>query len=289
MGKLKTKYDKLEDIDEKYRDLFEEKDGKFLLTGIEGANDADAVARMGKQRDDARKEANDAKAKLKAFEALGDRDPTEVVKILDEVEDLKSQLEEAKQAGGKTDEAIQKRIDAAVTRAEARHKRELENAAKEHEKTKAKLAEEQGRVTTLDGRIKSGTVRDALVKAASEQKVKASAVQDLLMYAGSFEITEDGKVVTKDGVGAPPGISVSDWLADRKSDRSHWWDESVGGGAKGGNGGAGTGGPNPFLKDSKSFTKAQALVKANPAQALQFAKQAGHESIAAAMSALGKM
>ncbi len=287
--KLKTKYENQDDIPEAHRELFEEKDGRWILTGIEGANDADAVKRLGDQRDKERKRANDAEAKLKRFEKLGDKDPEELLKLADEVEDLKGRLEEAEEAkgkGGKVDEdALQKRIDREVNKQVNPLKRQLTDKETELAKIRAEADEHKATAAALDGRIRRGTLEQELSRKALELKVRPEAIADVLRYQDVFEIDEDGKTIrTRDGVGVAPGIDVASWLSDMKSTRPHWWPDSVGGGSKGADG-KGSASDNPFAKGAFNLSKAGALIKTDPAKATTLAKQAGFSSVDAAIKA----
>lgn len=279
MVKLKTKYESQDDIPEAFRELYEEKDGKFILVGVEGANDGDGHARLAKQRDVERNRANAAELKLKRFEALADRDPADLLKAIEDVDDLRQQLDAASTGkDGKGEDAIRFRIETAVNREKAKLQRELDKALKAIEEQKALTS-------TLDGRIRASTIQGALTKIAVDLKVKPEAVGDVLLHQSLFELDEDGKGVrTRDGVGVTPGIDPATWLADRKTDKPHWWPESVGGGAIGGRGGSGPP-ENPFAKGSFNLTKAGRLMQTDMAKATAYAKAAGFASPDAAIRA----
>jgi hypothetical protein len=285
MKKLKLVYENESDIPSGFAELYEERDGKWYLTGVEGMKtqaDVDKLQGALKKERDARVAAE---GKLKKFEALGELDLDELIKAKDEVEDLRAQLEAA---GGdtKSADAIQKRVDAAIASERAKMQRDLDKERAAHETAKKLLAAEQGKVTQLDGTLRSNTIEGALQKAAVEHKVESAAMADVLMYRGVFELDADGKPVTKDGVGFAPGLSPSEWLAERKNDRN-WWAPSVGGGLEGTTKG-GKLGENPFKKETFNVTKAMMLLNSDPAKAETLARAAGHKSAEDAITRGGR-
>ena len=104
--KLKLSYDKEDDVPEAFKELYTEKDGKFLLTGVEGLRtDTD----VGKLQDALKKEraAHDkTKQTLKAFEGI---DAEKIRGDLDELEELRA----VKEAGGNKPDAA--KIDRATS------------------------------------------------------------------------------------------------------------------------------------------------------------------------------
>ena len=80
-----------------------------------------------------------------------------------------------------------------------------------------------------------------------------------------FELTDDGRVITKDGKGVTPGLTPTEWLKDEIERSPHWWPTSVGGGAQGGAGSRGgtyAGANNPWSKDGWNVSKQGEVVKA---------------------------
>jgi hypothetical protein len=291
---LKTRYDDVNDIPEKYRDLYTEKDGKWILTGIEGANDADAVKRMGDQRDAARKELAAAKEKLAKFSKLGEgADLDDLLAAKEKLEETLGELEELRaQSGGKGEEAVKARVDAATARVEQKLNREIKKLQDQIAEKETTVATEKKRGDELDQRIRRRTIEAALLKAAGGAKVIDTARGDVLMYAGAFEVDDldaDEPVVrVKDNAGFTPGLAVDEWISDMKSKKPHWWATSQGGGAKGSPSGAPGGGANPFAKGSFNFTQASAAFKADPRKADMLAQQAGFADARSAMAAAGR-
>jgi hypothetical protein len=280
MDKLKTKYKTEDEVPTEYAALYEEKDGAWILTGIEGANDADALSRVAKQRDKEKARAETAETKLKAFAKLGDKDPEELLALADENAELKAKIEAGGETGKAGAEATQKLIDAAVLRATGPLQRKLDAAAAES--TNYKTQAEQ-----LSGQMKRSKLESELQKAGNTAKLRPEAMADLLRYADVFEVGDDGKVVTRDNVGFPPGIEPDVWLSDRKSDRAHWWPDAVGGGSKGSAGGGPTGN-NPFNPKAPNMTEAGKLMGSDASKAEQMARAAGFASAKAGIDSLAK-
>jgi hypothetical protein len=288
MIKLKTQYENQDDIPEAFRDLYEEQGGKWNLVGIEGLKTQKDVDAVKGALDKERQLRRDAESKFKKFDRLGDRDIEQMLKDLDDVEDLRSQLEELQEGGGKGEEAITKRINAAVERREKQLQREIERRDKAIAEKHAELEAALQQKGELDGRIKRSTIEGEIARAASTLKVKTEALPDVLMYAHIFEVDDDGKSVrARDGFGATPGIDPASWLSDMKASRPHWWPESQGGGARGGSSGVGSG--NPFDKRAPNITDAMRMAKQDPGKALALAKSAGWSSVQDAAVGIAKI
>lgn len=276
--KLRAMYTDENEIPSGFRELYEEQDGKFVLRrdAIEGVKTQADLDRVNDTLKKERKARADAESKLKRFEALGDRDPDELLRTLDEVESLRTQVG----AGdAKSEEAIQKRIAAEVAKATNPLQRELDKFKGEAE-THRKRADE------LDGRIRRSTLEAELTKAATGLKVRGEALEDILRYQDLFEVADDGRVITKAELkGVSAGLDPQGWLSERRQDRPHWWPDSVGGGATGGSGGPNQSG-NPFAKTSPNLTKASQLIQADRSKAEAYARAAGFPTPEAAVQAM---
>lgn len=287
MKKLKLVYDSDAEIPEGCAEFYEERDGKWHFVAIDGLKTDKDVAALKVAADKERKLRVEAQDKLKAFDKLQGMDPAELVGLADRVHELEGELEDARAAAGgagKGEAAVKERIDAAVARATKVHERQLAKERSDHEETKKKLVEAEGRATGLDGRIRTSAIEAALTDAASKQKVLGEAIPDVLNYRSLFEAEEDpatpGRMLvrTKDGAGVTPGLDPASWLSDQKGQRPHWWPVSQGGGARGA-GGNGVAGDNPFSKTAPNITEAMRIAKADPTKATALAKQAGHASV----------
>jgi hypothetical protein len=113
--KLRAVYTDENEIPTGFRELYEEQDGKFVLKrdAIEGVKAQADLDRVNDTLKKERKARADAEAKLKRFEALGDRDPDELLRAADEVESLRAQVGSG---DAKSEEAIQKRIAGEVAK-----------------------------------------------------------------------------------------------------------------------------------------------------------------------------
>lgn len=265
--KLKLSYNSQEDIPNGYEALYTEKDGKWVLTGIEGMKTQEDITRLSESL---RKEREDHKKVKDILAKLGgpDLDADALVEKLDEYEELKLRVESGE--GGKIDD---KKVEELV---EQRVQRRLAPVERERDRLKTRNTELENENGTLKGTITRGTVESELRRHATEGKVVTSALDDILdIGANIFEVAEDGAVVTKQGLrNVPAGITPDVWLSDMKEKRPHWWPASQGGGAGGSGGGNGTG-VNPWTKDNWSIEAQAQLVRTDPGKADRLAKAAG--------------
>lgn len=265
--KLKLSYNSQEDIPNGYEALYTEKDGKWVLTGIEGMKTQEDITRLSESL---RKEREDHKKVKDILAKLGgpDLDADALVEKLDEYEELKLRVESGE--GGKIDD---KKVEELV---EQRVQRRLAPVERERDRLKTRNTELENENGTLKGTITRGTVESELRRHATEGKVVTSALDDILdIGANIFEVAEDGAVVTKQGLrNVPAGVTPDVWLSDMKEKRPHWWPASQGGGAGGSGGGNGTG-VNPWTKDNWSIEAQAQLVRTDPGKADRLAKAAG--------------
>lgn len=245
--KLKLSYEKETDIPSGYSDLFTEKDGKFVLTEIEGMQTTENVQRLEASLSKERKDHKETKAKLAKF---GDRDPDKLQTELDELEELR--LKTGDNADKKTEELVEQRVKvrtAPLEREVAKLKETNENLTKERD--------------SLSGTITRGKIEAHLRKAAETAKITTTAVEDVIAIGSNlFEITEDGAIIAKDGGGLQAGLTPDIWLTDQQKTRPHWWAASQGGGAGGGKDGGG-GAKNPWSKDHWNVTEQGKYVRLN--------------------------
>lgn len=300
---IKLSYDTQDEIPEAFRELYTERDGKWVLTGVEGMKTAADVGNVQNALKKEREEHTATKAKLKKFEKLGDRDVDELLKHADEVEDLRGQLEAAN-AGGKdgktTEDVVRARVDAQLAIERKKFERTLADKDKAIATLTSEKAEEASKVTALDRRIRDSAIDAALTEAASKAQLLGTAIPDVLLRRGNFEVENgpdgqpalgaDGKPVvkTRDGVGVTPGLDPASWLSDQKSTSPHWWPASQGGGARGAGGNGVNAGDNPFAKNAPNLDKAMAIVKQDPTKASALAKSAGFADVNQAIVAMGK-
>lgn len=261
---LKATLDNLDELDESLHEHYklDEKSKKYVLD-LEGFDGLPAVRKLKDESAQHRIKAKTATDQLATFSALGDLDTVRAQ--LDRIPELEAAAE------GKLDEG---KINGIV---ETRIKTKLAPLERERDQLKTQLTEKDEQIKTYTAAETRRKVTGAVNKAARELKVVDSAVEDVELYAERlFEITEDGNVVTKDGVGATPGLSPKAWLEDMQARRPHWWGPSAGGGASGnGKGGGGMGGPNPWSNEAWSLTEQGKILTADRAKAERLAKAAG--------------
>jgi len=258
---LKIVHDTVDEIDEAYRPLYQERDGKFHLTGVEGIKTQADIDRL---QGALTKERNDHKAVKDRYGVLGELDPSEILAKLDKYPELEAAAE------GKLDETKINEL------AETRLRTKLAPVERERDQLKTKLEQTEGTVQELQNVIRSRDIKDNVMSAALKGKVIETALEDVLMLADRvFEVGEDGSVTTKDGVGVTPGITPEAWLQEMQQKRPHWWPASEGGGAKGGSGGGGGFANNPFSHEHWNMTEQGRLVNSDPSKADQMAKAAG--------------
>lgn len=272
--KLKTSYDTADEIPEGYADLYTERDGVFVLTGIEGVKAQSDIDRL---TDSLKKERSDHKATREKLAAFAGLDPTEVHEKLEEATSLAEQLEAVKKAGGVFDEEkLAPVIEARVRQATAPLERQVAQAQRKLEEKDKLVASHELEVGTLKSSIVNDRIERTIRDVAVAEKVIAPAIGDVVLNArGIFEQDESGRVITKDIDGVTPGLSPKEWLKDQQENRPHWWPVSAGGGARGA-GGGGSAGPNPWSKDGWNITAQGAYVNANGIEkATQMADRAG--------------
>ena len=263
--RLKTVYNKLDEIPENYRELYSERDAQFVLTGIDGVKTEEDVRRIGDSLSAARTERDTLKRTLKDWQDLGEL--SEVQSKLSSIPELQAR---ADSNGKLTDEDLEKIVDARVQQKVA----PVENQLRKAEEEKNELKNQN---TTLVKDRDSRTIRDAIREAAMNDKLgkfRPTAFEDAFNMAEKcFEIVE-GKVVVKTGTSFIPGSGPEDWLREIQPLRGHWWEDSEGGGARGGSG-ATTYPNNPWSADNWNLTQQGLLVSTDRAKAAKMAEAAG--------------
>jgi hypothetical protein len=254
--KLKSKYATKAEIPAGFESLFEEQDGEFVLTGIEGVKTDADIARL---QESLRKERSDHKETKERLAKFANVDAEKIHDDLDELEELRA----LKDAGGEGKGVDQAKIDELV---QAQVKRKLAPVERERDQAKSKLEELTKSNEQLQQTITTTKVHDALRAAATKAGVTPTAVEDILLLGErTFEVAADGAIVTKDG------LPAETWLSDQKNNRPHWWAVSQGAGARGNEGqGAGA---NPWAKDNWNLTKQGEYVRQHGVEKAKAAAQ----------------
>lgn len=263
MSVLELLYEKLDEVPEAFRPLYTEKDGKAVLTGVNGMKTQADITNLQEALRKERQDHKTAQDSLKPWASFG-KTAEEIQTSLDRMAELEAA------ASGKIDE---KKMEELLGTRLAAKTAPLER----------QLREQTAAVTTLTQ--ERDTFRDALYRrdmvdevrsVATEMKVQQTAIADVELFAQmAMERQEDGTYVSKSGIpGVTAGLTFKDLLKDMQKTRPHWWPASQGGGAGGAGGGAGS--DNPWTHANWNVTKQGAFVKEHGIEkAQEAAKLAG--------------
>lgn len=267
---LKAILAKIDEVDEKYRDLYTEQGGKWVFTGVEGVKSQADIDRINAALVKERKDHSDTKVSLKtATDKVAEYDGLEPA-------DVKVKLEKlgTLEAAGAPD--ITKNFAAVVATevnkvVEGRVKSETNKLQRDLTEAQTKLNSLTGENQTYKTREDTRTVHDGIRAAAVAAKVLPEAIPDLLLVAGQELKLADGKVLTEDG---RDPVQV---IEDYKAKRPYYWPVAQGAGGRGGQQGDTTfdGKANPFARATWDMTTAGQLLKADPTKAAKLAEIAG--------------
>lgn len=253
MTEIETSYASEDDIPEQYRDLFTQKGESWELTGVRGMKTAADVERLTTSLKKEREEHKATKAAAGAWAELGDLE--DVQAKLDRLPELEAAAD-GKLDDDKIAEIANKRAEALVRGKLSPLERELAKAKKEREELAGVVDEYRGKETRR-------TIHDRMRAALKAAKTIPEAEEDALLLAERvLEVTEDGDVLTREGVnGIPAGLDPAALLGELQEKRPHWWPASQGGGARGSGGGGGTGGKNPWTAEGWNMTEQGRVVR----------------------------
>lgn len=263
--KLKAKYESADQIPEGFNSLFEEREGQFILTGVEGLPTVADISRLEgalvKERNDHKRLREEVKTKY------GEFDPEQFAKDRDELADLRLRV---KDGDSKSDEVLEQRLKIRLAPLE----REKEKFKIEVEALKAKESE-------LTGFIARSQIESHIRKAAEAAKVTNTAIDDVVMLGVNlFEVTSDGQVIARDDSKISMGATPDIWLSDMKEKRPHWWPMSQGGGSSGGRD-MSSGGANPWSKNNWSLTEQGAYMQKHGREKAEAAARAAGVKVGA--------
>jgi hypothetical protein len=253
---LKAILDSLDGVETTLHDLYEEKDGKFVLQ-IEGIESHPGAQSLKAALDRVRSEKRTVTEKLTTAESRLEGLPDDF--DADAYETLRATAE------GKEPAKLDERLE--------RQKADLE---KKHNIEKGKL---EARANKLDGTLRRVMVDDGLTKAlldAGVDKIYLPAAKALLKEKGQIKLVEDDdaiQVFADDGVNdhTPLVDYVRRWATEDEG--KPFIAKPTGGGAGGGEGKRF--GENPFDPKAPNKTKQQELIVANDAKARQMAEAVG--------------
>jgi hypothetical protein len=209
--KLKYKIAKLEDVEEKYRDLYEAKDGAFVLSA-EGAVGSDKLAEFRDNNVELKRQLEELAEKFK------DIDPAKARELLAESKKItdKKMIE-----SGKVEELLTERTAALRADLEGKNK----NLTTLLEKA----------TTQLERLVVDNAIQSEAVKLG----VRETAVDDVLLRGRQLFKVKDGVAVPldpngkviygKDGVNPQ---SIPEWLSGLSTTATHLFKESKGGGTQ---------------------------------------------------------
>lgn len=262
MDPLEISYENLSAVPEAFRGLYTEKDGKAVLTGINGVktqSDVDTVL------ESLRKERTDHGKTRDALKPFAGLNATEIAGKMARFDELEAA------AAGKIDD---KKIEEIVGQRLKMKTGPIETQLREATDGLSKKDQE---IADLRGQLQSRDRNDVVRTVASKLKVRPEAVADVEMAAERMmQFDELGRLVTKDGInGISPGLDMEGFLKAMVKMRPHWWPDSEGGGSRGGSGG-GVGGKNPWSKDNWSLSDQGRVLTAEGREAAdRYAKAAG--------------
>ena len=266
---IELRYDNEDALPEAFRNetIFAElftrnDDGSISVTGVTGMKtqkDVDSVSEA------LRKERNDHKITKDRLKPWGELNAEETLTQLDRIREL-----EAAAGGALDDDAINKIVDGRLAQKTGPLDRQIKTIGEERD---ALTQENAGLKNSIITRDRNDSVRAEATKVKSH----ATAVPDIEGAASvMLEQNEEGKWIAKSGIeGITPGLGIDGWLRDMQKLRPHWWPESEGGGARGGNGGTGFNGANPWSAKNWNLTEQGKVFNDSADLAGRLAKAAG--------------
>lgn len=259
-GGIALTYEKEDEVPEAHKELYSERDGKWVLTGVEGGG-YDNVKRL---EGSLEKERNDHKTTKTKFSKVSGKDLDTLLQRDAEYDELKIRAENNKLDDTKLEEMVNIRL-----------KQKLAPIERERDEWKGKATTFETQVSELTGKEKSRTIRDSIRKAAGKLKVTDTALEDIeVLGERLFEIDDSGRIVAKENVGVTPGIDPEMWLGDQRDKRPHWFPGNVGGGSGGSKGGPG-GGVNPWSHEGWNLTEQGKILRESPEKATRMASMYG--------------
>ena len=266
MDPLEVFYESADEIPENFRELYSEKDGKHVLTGVNGLKTQQDVNNVQEALRKERENHAVAKEAVKSYKKLGD-DPDAILAKLDRIKELEIA------AGGSLDE------DKMAQLVEARLAQKTGPLQRQLEELTTGTAEKDQLINSLQSTIVSRDRNDVVRAVATEMKVLPTAVADVEMVAAQYlerDETSGNFIVKADARGVTPGVDAKQFLKEMQKSRPHWWPASEGGGAGGGKGGFSTLDDNPWSANGWSLTQQGQYVKEyGMAKAQEAAKAAG--------------
>jgi hypothetical protein len=259
---LKREYATQDEIPEALRSAYVERDGKFILDLETGGDDSKLKGALEKERKD---RANLERMLADIKSKLGDADPAKAREALTALADL-----EEKALLGELPPGLQTKVDGLVAK-------RTERMAADHKKREEELL---GENKTFKTKLEELLIDNAIRAAATKSGVRATAVEDAVLLGKTVFRLKDGNPVPMKGeeilYGKEPNkpMTMEEWLAERATDRAHWFEPSTGGGATPPGGGTRQGGAGTLI-----LTKDKAKDPAAYRAAKEQAAKAGQELV----------
>ena len=269
MKKLLRKVPSLDAVEEKYRDLYEQKDDSFVLVGVERiVEDEDIIKNLRTENAQTRVKNRELTETVAKFSGL---DPDQTRAALLELESAKAELQVN---GNKSREVIDRAVEARLKQATGPLEEKIKTLTTEKETL---LAENTKHKKTNETRSIHDEARAAALKMKCSESSYTSGsdgdLPDILAWAErSAVIGADGKITHK-----TTGLTLEQSLRQIQDQgtRTHWWGTSSGGGAQGA-GNTVTSGVNPWMPGAGWNISAQGKIEAeDPKRAEALATAAG--------------
>jgi hypothetical protein len=239
---IELNYDAADQIPEGMASLYDEKDGKFTLGGVNGLKTQTDINNV---QEALRKEREDHTAAQNLLKPWKDLKADEVRASLERIPEL-----EAAAKGKLDDEAINEIVERRIGQKTGPLDRQIQTVTEERDTA-------VGEVTTLKSQILKRDMNEAVRLVANEMKVVPTAIPDVELIVTNFlerDETTGNFIVKADAVGVTPGVDIKQLMKEMQKQRPHWWPQSQGGGA-GGAGGQFGGSANPFMYDGWNITE----------------------------------
>jgi len=243
---LKFEVESLDTVDEAFRSLYTEQNGKFVL-GVEGVVPKTKLEEFRTTNVDLKRQLEDVNKKFK------DIDPELYAQLTSEHQKIKDkQLIDA----GKIDELVEERVKQLRTT--------LEGQTTEY-KTKYEGTRTRLEKVLIDNEVSRFAVEAGCVDTALDDIVLRARTMFRLNDQDQAVAMEGDKVIY--GADGLTPLSVKDWMAGLVKKAPHLFKQSSGGGAGGSNKGGGTGGTFRTKADFKTPEQKSQYITDNGMQA----------------------
>ena len=238
MDELELILDSLTGVDERLVGFYEKKTvgGKEQYhLRVKGGNPTESVLKLKSALDKERKDHKSVAEKYKSLvSAVGGDEAVADLSALSARLEQHAEWEIEREAGG---EGGKKASESQISKlVNDRVKAQTERLTREADRLRAEIKEKDGKIDDLTGSIQRRELGETITAAARSAKVRDAAIMDAVeIGTGLFVRADDGSFVTRDAPGVTAGMTPEEWISEQQSKRPHWWPESVGGGARGGN------------------------------------------------------